>query len=40
MHIISSLSAIIKWCNENVGFATIVLPALTLLVSIIVSWYN
>ena len=29
------LSNIIQWCNENVGFATIVLSALTLLVSII-----
>ena len=26
---------VIKWCNENVGFATIVLSVLTLLVSII-----
>lgn len=29
------LSDVIRWCNENVGFATIVLSGLTLLVSII-----
>ena len=29
------LIEVIQWCNENVGFATIVLSALTLLVSII-----
>lgn len=29
------LSDVIQWCNENVGFATIVLSGLTLLVSII-----
>ena len=31
----NNITSIIQWCNENVGFATIVLSALTLLVSII-----
>lgn len=31
----NNITNIIQWCNENVGFATIVLSALTLLVSII-----
>ncbi len=29
------LAEVIQWCNDNAGFATIVLSALTLLVSII-----
>lgn len=29
------LVEVIKWCNDNVGFATIVLSSLTLLVSVI-----
>lgn len=35
MQDIEALTNIIQWCNENVGFATIVLSVLTLLVSII-----
>ena len=35
MQNINNLSNMIQWCNDNVGFATIVLSALTLLVSII-----
>lgn len=35
MQNINYLSNVIQWCNDNVGFATIVLSALTLLVSII-----
>ena len=31
----NNLAEVIQWCNENVGFATIVLSVLTLLVSII-----
>ncbi len=29
------LAEVIQWCNDNVGFATIVLSSLTLLVSVI-----
>ena len=35
MQDINAISNIIQWCNDNVGFATIVLSTLTLLVSII-----
>ena len=35
MQNVNMLSNIIQWCNENVGFATIVLSELTLFVSII-----
>ena len=31
----NNMSEVIKWCNENVGFATIILAVLTLLFSII-----
>ena len=30
-----NITEIIKWCNENTGFATIILSVLTLIVSII-----
>ena len=35
MQDVNAISNIIQWCNDNVGFATIVLSTLTLLVSII-----
>lgn len=35
MQNVNYFTELIQWCNENVGFATIVLSALTLLVSII-----
>ena len=35
MHNIDILLYIIQWCNENVGFATIVLSILTFMVSLI-----
>ena len=31
----NTFTYVIQWCNENVGFATILLSVLTLLVSII-----
>ena len=35
MQNVNNLAEVIQWCNENVGFATIVLSVLTLLVSVI-----
>lgn len=35
MQNVNYFTELIQWCNENVGFATIVLSALTLLVSVI-----
>lgn len=32
MQDINAISNIIQWCNDNVGFATIVLSTLTLLI--------
>ena len=35
MQKINLIYSVVQWCNENVGFATIVLSALTLMVSIV-----
>lgn len=40
MDICNNLRCIIKWCNDNQGFANLLLSALTLLTSIIAIWVS
>lgn len=40
MDIYNNLKNIVQWCNENQGFANLLLSALTLLTSIIAIWVS